>query len=163
MLSVLQEKLAEAHGLALAASWLTEELERRIDRPRLLADLDRLRQEAGETRSRCLAVEGSFGAEPAAEMLAHANTVDGHLSDVAASWLKAGTDPLSAWSFLVMGEAAEVAAWSVLDVLAERGRGTDVRALTEWGLPVQERHLRIALDGAVVLAERVEPHAARWG
>ena len=30
-------------------------------------------------------------------------------------------------------------------------------------LPVQERHLRMALEGAVTLAAATEPAEARWG
>ena len=79
------------------------------------------------------------------------------------AWFKAGTGPLAAWSFLAMGEAAEVATWSALLQLARRADPEGIGALAEWGLPIQERHLKTALDGAVRLADLADPHAARWG
>jgi hypothetical protein len=161
MLTVLQEALAEAHGLAIAASAAVDRVERRtLDRD-LRRRLDELRLDAAEARARCLDAERSFGDELAAEILAGANTVGDRAADLAGAWFKAGTGPLAAWTFLAMGEAGEVAAWSSLRLLAEReGRLVE---LAEWGLEVQRRHLELALDGVALLAERLEPAAPRWG
>jgi hypothetical protein len=161
MLTVLQEALAEAHGLAIAASATVDKVERRLLDRGLRRRLDELRLDAAETRARCLDAERSLGDEPAAEALAHANTVSDRAADLAGAWFKAGTGPLTAWTFLSMGEAGEVAAWSALRLLAERdGRLVE---LAEWGLEVQRRHLELALGGMELLAERLEPAAPRWG
>jgi len=161
MLTVLQEALAEAHGLAIAASATVDKVERRLLDHGLRRRLDELRLDAAETRARCLDAERSFGDELAAEALAHANTVSDRAADLAGAWFKSGTGPLRAWTFLAMGEAGEVAAWSALRLLAERnGRLVE---LAEWGLKVQRRHLELALGGMELLAERLEPAAPRWG
>jgi hypothetical protein len=161
MLTVLQEALAEAHGLAIAASATVDKVERRLLDRGLRRRLDELRLAAAETRARCLDAERLFGDELAAEVLAHANTVSDRAADLAGAWFKAGTGPLTAWTFLAMGEAGEVAAWSALRLLAEReGRLVE---LAEWGLEVQRRHLELALGGVELLAERLEPAAPRWG
>jgi hypothetical protein len=83
--------------------------------------------------------------------------------DLAGAWFKAGTGPLTAWQFLAMGEAAEVAAWSALDRLAARDGDAPLQELAAWALPIQQRHLQVALDGAVALATTADPFAARWG
>ena len=157
MLTVLQEALAEAHGLAIAASAAVDRVERRTADRDLRRRLDELRLDAAEARARCLDAERSFGDE----VLARANTISDRAADLAGAWFKAGTGPLSAWTFLAMGEAGEVAAWSALRLLAEReGR---LMELAEWGLEVQRRHLELALDGVELLAGRLEPAAPRWG
>jgi uncharacterized protein YcaQ len=163
VLTVLQEKLGEAHGLAIAAAVTVDKVEGRLADHELRRELDEMRLEANETRARCLQAERAFGEETAAEILAHANTVNEKAADLAAAWFKAGTGPLAAWSFLAMGEAAEVAVWTALAALAARDGGAAIGDLASWALPVQERHLRIALDGAARLAQMMDPAAPRWG
>ena len=163
MLSVLQQKLGEAHGLAMAAAVVTERVQERTDDAALFVELRRLRDDAEESRARCLSAQRAFEPAQADEILAHANTIKERASDLLGAWFKASTGPLAAWSFLAMGEAAEVSTWSALVQLGRRADPDGIGALAEWGLPIQQRHLRIALDGAVHLAGLAEPHADRWG
>jgi hypothetical protein len=163
MLTVLQQKLAEAHGLALAASAVTRKVEERVDDPELVRLLHGLHRDADETRARCLLVERGFGAELATDLLHHANSTHHRGADLVGAWFKAGTDPLSAWGFLAMGEAGEVAAWSAVASLAARSEQTEVAELAAWALPVQERHLDAVLAGSLRLAAVFEPAAPRWG
>jgi hypothetical protein len=62
-----------------------------------------------------------------------------------------------------MGEAAEVAAWSAVAALATRADDDEVAELAAWALPVQKRHLSVALEGVVVLANAFDPVGPRWG
>ena len=163
MLTVLQEKLAEGHGLAIAAAVTVDRVEARLAGHRLLRDLDTMRLDANTLRARCLEVERSFGDEAATEILAHANTISEKGADLAGAWFKAGTGPLAAWTFLAMGEAGEVAVWAALETLACDGVPGPVAALAGWALPVQRRHLQLALDGAVLLAQQLDPAGPRWG
>jgi len=163
MLTVLQEKLAEAHGLALAAGVVTAEVEKRVpDQPRRL-ELWAMQDDAEETRRRCLEVEQSLGAPLATELLAHAQTTKDRAADLVHAWFKAGTGPLAAWSFLAMAEAGEVAAWTSLAELAARALDDRVGGLADWALPMQKRHLATALDGVATLSRIVDPAAPRWG
>ena len=57
MLTVQERTLAEAHGLAIAASETVDRVEERIADRELLARLDELRLDAREVRGRCLDVE----------------------------------------------------------------------------------------------------------
>ena len=163
MLTVLQEKLGDAHGLAIAAAVTVDRVEERLADRDLRVVLGRMRLEANEARARCLELEDLLGGEAAQEILAHANRVSEKASNLAGAWFKAGTGPLDAWSFLAMGEAAEVATWRALDSLARRDGDQRLVALAEWGLPVQERHLADALSGVITLAESFRPGDPRWG
>jgi hypothetical protein len=86
MLTPLEETLAEAHGLAIAASETVDRVAERIADPELLRLLDELRLDAREVRGRCLDVESE-------EQLAHANTIAARAADLANAWFKAGTGP----------------------------------------------------------------------
>jgi hypothetical protein len=163
MLTELQEKLAEAHGLAIAAATTTRRVAQITPGRGLKLKLHTLHDDADDTRARCLGVEQSFGAELADELLAHANTTKEKAADLAGAWFKAGTGPLAAWSFLAMGEAAEVAIWSALLVLASKAEAGDVLELAGWALPIQRRHLETALSGVVQLAEMRDANGPRWG
>src|ERR1051325_1706100 len=155
MLTVLQEKLAEAHGLAIAAAAVVDEVEARTLDLELRRRLSALKDDAAEVRARCLAMEERFGLEE--ELLAHAHVTREHAADLAASWFKAGTGPLRAWSFLAMGEAGEVATWAAVEQLATRADADGVADLAAWALPLQRRHLELALDGAALLARDADP------
>jgi|SRR5579884_1236947 len=162
-LTVLQEKLATAHGLAIAAADVTRKVEAHVPDVKLRGDLRAMRREAEETRARCLRVEEWFGDEVAESMLHHANSIHERASDLVGAWFKAGTDALSAWSFLAMGEAGEVVTWAAVTELALNMASTDVAELAAWALPLQQRHLAVALGGAVRLAGLEDAAAARFG
>jgi hypothetical protein len=163
MLTVLQEKLAEAHGLAMAATVVAGKVEERTLDRELRKRLWAMQEDAGDVRARCLSVERAFGEELAAELLAHANTTNEHAAGLAHAWFKSGTGPLAAWSFLAMGEAGEVATWTAVERLAARGEADGVAELAAWALPIQQRHLELALEGAALLADQADPHGPRYG
>lgn len=163
MLTALQEKLAEAHALAIAAAVLTVKVAARVDDEQLRGELHALEHDARALRARCIKAENGFGEEAAEEMLAHANATGDKAADMAAAWLKAGSGPLAAWTLLAMGEAGEVATWRAVRALARAGGFDAVAELSAWALPLQERHLRIALDGAERLAALTDPSEPRWG
>ena len=144
-LTVLEEKLADAHGLALAAIDVSRHVEERVEDVELRGRLRAMRKDAEETRDRCLVVASD-------EMRAHATTVRERARDMAHAWFKAGIDPLSAWSFLAMGEAGEVTTWAAVAELALQSADASVADLAAWALPVQQEHLSIALTGIVRLA-----------
>jgi hypothetical protein len=134
MLTVLQEKLAEAHGLAIAAASAVDLVEARVDDRELRQELLVLRRDADETRGRCLELESRLAEEQAEEVRAHAISTREKAADLAAAWLKAGTSPISAWTFLAMGEAAEVAAWTAVSELAGHAADGGVADLAAYGI-----------------------------
>jgi hypothetical protein len=163
MLTVLQEKLAEAHGLAMAAAVVAGKVEERTLDRELRKRLWTMQEDADRLRARCLEAERTFGEELAQELLAHANTTNEHAAELAVAWFRAGTGPLAAWSFLAMGEAGEVAIWTAVERLAARGEADGISNLAAWALPVQQHHLELALGGTALLADRADPHGPRYG
>jgi len=163
VLTELQEKLAEAHALAIAASTVTHKVEAVTPDNELKLELHSMRREADETRARCGVLEHRFGADLAGEVLAHVNTTSEKAADLAGAWFKAGTGPLAAWSFLAMGEAAEVAAWTALEIFAAKADDRPLLELAAWALRIQRAHLDTAFSGAVRLAELGDPNGQRWG
>jgi hypothetical protein len=163
LLTVLQQKLAEAHGLAIAAATVTRKVGERIDDTSLLRELETMHADAEETRARCVLVERELPEELQDELRAHAVSTHETAADLVAAWFKAGTDPLRAWGFLAMGEAGEVATWAAVAELAVRADADDVAELAAWALPVQKGHLATALEGAAVLASAFDPVGPRWG
>ena len=136
------QKLADAHGLALAAIEVTRRVEQIVDDVELRGRLRAMRKDAEETSDRCAALGTG----------ARAVTIHERARDLANAWFKAGTDPLSAWSFLAMGEAAEVTTWAAVTELALQARDEAIAEIAAWALPVQQEHLATALSGAVRLA-----------
>jgi hypothetical protein len=164
MLTVLEEKLAEAHALAIVTTTVTAKVRERVTDEELVTELYAMDTAAEETRARCLDIERGFGDELAEEILAHVNTSSENASDLVGAWFKADTGPLAAWTFLAMGKAAEVAIWRAVVELARRSPDADgVADLAAWALPIQERHLQVALEGATRLAARCDPGEPRWG
>jgi hypothetical protein len=155
-LTVLQQKLAEAFALSLAAIDVTRKVEPIVDDVELRGRVRSLRKDAEETRDRCAALA-------TADMHAHAETIHERAADLAGAWFKAGTDGLSAWTFLTMGEAAEVAIWAAVTELAVQANDAAVAELAAWALPIQQEHLATALSGAVRLAQHEQALAPRFG
>ena len=131
--------LAHCHGLAITSATVAVKLRGFVDDSELVELLDRLRAEADLTRVRCRLVEDGD------EELAHANSAAATGLDLLDAWFKADTDPVEAWTFLVMVEAAEVAAWSALAAVSANG---EIAEVASWAVPLHERHLEAAL-GAV--------------
>ncbi len=163
MLTVLQEKLAEAHALAIASDAVAAKVLERVDDPGLRHDLQAMQRDAAETRARCIELEKRYDEETRRELLHHVSSTRDKATDLASAWFKAGTGPIASWAYLAMGEAGEVAAWSAVTALAVRARDGALCELAGWALELQQTHLRIALEGAVRLAERADPDAPRWG
>jgi hypothetical protein len=73
------------------------------------------------------------------------------------AYLGGEDDPLDGFEFLTMAEAGEVGHWSIVAKLNEQARIGEVRKLTQWALPIQQRHLEEALDGSLKLAADEDP------
>ena len=139
MLTELQEKLAEAHALAIAAAVVTAKVAAVTPDHELELELHTLRADADETRARCRALERRFEPELGDALLAHVNTTKEKAADLVN------------------------AVWSALEILAAKAEDEAVLELAVWALPIQRAHLDTAFSGAVRLAELRNPNGARWG
>jgi hypothetical protein len=156
-LTVLEEKLAEVLGLAMAAQDSTRKVEGLTEDESLAQTLARMRDEAEQTEERCSAIAEQLDGKKTA-VLEKARETKGEASDMMKTYLGDDADALDGFEFLTMAEAAEVGHWSVLRKLNERAQDGRLEELIDWALPIQERHFKEALDGSLELAAQEDPN-----
>jgi hypothetical protein len=157
-LTKLESKLAEVLGLAMAAQDAAQEVRGMLGSEHAALDkrLGKQRDEARETQKRCTAVAGTFKGKKTA-IVAQARETKQEATEMREAYLAGEDDPLDGFEFLTMAEAGEVGHWSIVGKLNERADHAELRKLTDWALPIQQRHLQEALDGSLKLAADEDP------
>jgi hypothetical protein len=156
-LTMLEEKLAEALGLAQAAQGATEKVEGMVEDEEAAAALKQMRDEAGETERRCTDVADSRDGKKTA-ILEKAQETKDEATDMMSTYLGGDSDGLDGFEFLTMAEAGEVGHWAVLGKLNESAGESEIAELVEWALPIQERHFADVKDGSLKLAGEKDPY-----
>src|SRR4029079_3302409 len=154
-LTVLESKLGEVMGLAMAAQGATEkvsQLAKDEGEDDLVQILDRMHKEAAETEERCTEVAGEYEGKKTA-IIEKAREVKQEATEMMRTYLGHDADALDGFEFLTMAEAGEVGHWSIVDVLAQRARDARVSTLASWAKPIQERHFKEANEGSLKLAK----------
>ena len=157
-LTKLESKLAEVLGLAMAAQDAVREVRGMLgpEDEALAKKLAQSRADAKETQKRCTALASTFKGKKTA-ILEQAREVKGEATEMREAYLAGEDDPLDGYEFLTMAEAGEVGHWSIVAKLNERAGVADLRTLTDWALPIQQRHLQEVLDGSLKLAAAENP------
>ena len=157
-LTKLESKLAEVLGLAMAAQDAAQEVRGMLGSEHAALDkrLGQQLDEARETQKRCTAVAGTFKGKKTA-IVAQARETKQEATEMREAYLAGEDDPLDGFEFLTMAEAGEVGHWSIVGKLNERAGHAELRKLTDWALPIQQRHLQEALDGSLKLAADEDP------
>ena len=157
-LTKLESKLAEVLGLAMAAQDAVREVRGMLgsEHEALAKKLTQARDEARETQVRCTDLASGFEGKKTA-ILAQAREVKQEATEMREAYLGDETDPLDGFEFLTMAEAGEVGHWSIVAKLNERAENPDLRKLTDWALPIQQRHFQEVLDGSLKLAAAEDP------
>jgi hypothetical protein len=153
----MEEKLAEVLGLAQAAQGATEKVEGMVEDDEIAASLRKMREEAEETERRCTGVAGSRNGKKTA-ILEKAQETKGEATEMMSTYLGDESDALDGFEFLTMAEAGEVGHWAVLGKLNEAAEESEISALVEWALPIQERHFADVKDGSLKLAGEKDPY-----
>jgi hypothetical protein len=156
-LTTLEEKLAEVLGLAQAAQKASEKVGRMVDDDEIVATLTRMREEAEETERRCTELAGARNGQKTA-ILEKAQETKGEATDMMSTYLGDDSDGLDGFEFLTMAEAGEVGHWAVLGKLNESANESEIGALVEWALPIQERHFENVKSGSLKLAGEKDPY-----
>ena len=156
-LTVLDDKLGEVMGLAMAAKGATQKIAKLVDDDELVAELDRMREEAAETETRCEELAATRDGRKTA-IRDKARETKGEATEMMSTYLGEDAEGLDGFEFLVMAEAGEVGHWEVLGTLGEKAGDPAVRELVAWALPIQERHLAAARQGALRLAAEEDPN-----
>jgi hypothetical protein len=160
-LTVLESKLGEVLGLALAAQGATEKIGKLVaeegDRE-LARTLKRMHQEAVETEKRCTKrADGLSGKKTA--VLDKARQVKREATEMMRTYLGDDADALDGFEFLTMAEAGEAGHWSIMQVVAKRAGDEATLKLAEWATPIQERHFKQAKQGSLKLAKEKDPNS----
>ena len=158
-LTVLEEKLAEVLGLAMAAQGATDKVGGLTEHDELTETLERMRTEAEQTEKRCTELaEGLDGKKTA--VLDKARETKGEATEMMSTYLGDDADALDGFEFLTMAEAAEVGHWSGLRKLNEQARHDSLQQLIDWALPIQERHFSEVMEGSLTLAAEEDPNSS---
>jgi hypothetical protein len=157
VLTTLEEKLAEVLGLAQAAQKATEKVEGLVEDESIVAELRQMREEAEETERRCTEVAESREGKKTA-ILEKAQETKGEATEMMETYLGEDADGLDGFEFMTMAEAGEVGHWAVLKKLNEEAGEEKIAELTEWALPIQERHFSQTKEGALQLAGAKDPY-----
>jgi hypothetical protein len=155
-LTVLEEKLAEVIGLAMAAQGATEKVESLTEDEELSQQLERMREEARETEERGTRFAEDLDGKKTA-VLDKARETKAEATEMMSTYLGDDADDLDGFEFLTMAEAGEVGHWSVLAKLNEQAGDERLRELVEWALPIQERHFQDVKAGSLKLAAEEDP------
>ena len=161
-LTVLESKLGEVMGLAMAAQGATEKVSKLAKdegEDDLVQVLDRMHKEAAETEVRCTEVAGEYDGKKTA-IVEKAREVKQEATEMMKTYLGNDADTLDGFEFLTMAEAGEVGHWSIVEVLAQRARDAQTSKLAMWAKPIQERHFEEAKEGSLKLAHSEDPNAA---
>ena len=158
-LTKLESKLAEVLGLAMAAQDSVQQVRGMLgaEHKTLEKRLARAREEAKETQKRSTALASSFKGKKTA-IVDKAREVKEEATKMREAYLGGEQDPLDGFEFLTMAEAGEVGHWAIVTKLNERAANPELRKLTEWALPIQQRHLQDVLDGSLKLAAAEDPN-----
>jgi hypothetical protein len=157
-LTTLEEQLAEVIGLAKAAQEATQKVEGLVDDEELRGQLQRMREEAEETERRCTELADQRDGKKTA-ILEKAHETKNEAAEMMSTYLGSDADDLDGFEFLTMAEAGEVGHWEILGKLNEKAGEAEIRELVEWALPIQERHLKEARQGSLVIAGEEDPNA----
>ena len=161
-LTVLESKIGEVLGLAMAAQGATDKIGRLVEKEgdqELVAVLDRMKEEAVETEERCIERAEEFDGKKTA-ILEKAREVKQEATEMMRTYLGDDADALDGFEFLTMAEAGEAGHWSIVEVLAQRARDAQTSKLAMWAKPIQERHFEEAKEGSLKLAHSEDPNAA---
>jgi len=156
-LTHLEEKLAEVIGLAQAAQAATDKVIK-LEKAESAKDiLERMNAEAAETEERGTKIVETFEGKKTA-ILEKARETKSKGSDMLSTYIDDEADALDGFEFLTMAEAGEVGHWKVLQQMAESAGQQEVISLTEWALPIQERHFSEAQETSLKLAANEDPN-----
>jgi hypothetical protein len=159
-LTNLESKLGEVTGLAMAAKAATSKvitIARNDGHDELVAALEHMNSEAAETEERCTDLAGSFDGKKTA-ILEEARETKDKAAAMLRTYLDDDSDALDGFEFLTMAEAGEVGHWAILDTMAKSANVPGVLEVTEWALPIQQRHFDDARATSLQLAADEDPH-----
>ena len=155
-LTTLDEKIGEVIGLAMAAQGATDKVLKLVDDEELAQRLRQTHEDAADIEQRTTKLVEDFDGKKTA-ILEKARETKQEATEMMSTYLGSDADGLDGFEFLTMAEAGELGHWSVVAKMNEKAGNAQLRELTAWALPLQEKHLELALDGSLKLAAEEDP------
>ncbi len=155
-LTVLEEKIGEVIGLAMAAQVATEKVAKLPDAEKAESLLNKMYDEATETEERGTSLVESMEGRKTA-ILDKARETKSKAGEMLKTYVDDDADALDGFEFLTMAEASELGHWKVLGRLAQKAGDQQIVDLTEWAIPIQERHLSDSQNTSLQLADEEDP------
>jgi hypothetical protein len=150
-LTVLEEKLAEVLGLAMAAQGATRKIEGLTEDESLTQTLQRMRDEAEQTEERCTALADNLNGKKTA-VLDKARETKGEATEMMETYLGDDAEGLDGFEFLTMAEAGELGHWEIVREMSEKIGDDAALELAEWAIPIQKRHRDVVRASSLELA-----------
>jgi len=155
-LTTLEEKIGEVLGLAMAAQGATDKVLKLVDDEELAQRLRQTHEDAADIEQRTTKLVEDFDGKKTA-ILEKARETKQEATEMMSTYLGSDADALDGFEFLTMAEAGELGHWSVVAKMNEKAGNAQLRELTAWALPLQKKHLELALDGSLKLAAEEDP------
>jgi len=155
-LTTLDEKIGEVLGLAMAAQGATDKVLKLVDDEELAQRLRQTHEDAADIEQRTTKLVEDFDGKKTA-ILEKARETKQEATEMMSTYLGSDADGLDGFEFLTMAEAGELGHWSVVAKMNEKAGNAQLRELTAWALPLQKKHLELALDGSLKLAAEEDP------
>jgi hypothetical protein len=155
-LTHLEDKLGEVVGLAMAAQTATDKITKLVDQDELAKMLKRMHAEATQAEERGTKLIETLEGKKTA-ILEKAGETKSKASKMMSTYLDSDADALDGFEFLTMAEAGEVGHWKVLQQMGQASGNVRVAELADWGIPIQERHLKDAQTACMTLAASEDP------
>ena len=155
-LTVLEEKIGEVIGLAMAAKVATEKVAKLPDAEEAETLLNKMNKEATETEERGTSLVDSMEGRKTA-ILDKARETKSKAGEMLKTYIDDDADALDGFEFLTMAEAGELGHWKVLGRLAQKAGNQQIVDLTEWAIPIQERHFSDSQNTSLELADDEDP------
>jgi hypothetical protein len=156
-LTNLEEKLGEVIGLAQAAQTATDKVIKLDEADSVKDVLERMNAEAAETEERGTKLVETLEGKKTA-ILEKARETKSKASDMLSTYIDSDADALDGFEFITMAEAGEVGHWKVLKEMASKAGDSQIIELTDWALPIQERHFSEAQESSLKLASDQDPN-----
>jgi hypothetical protein len=153
-LTPLDEKIGEVLGLAQAAQDATAKISKLAEDGQAKQVLERMNTEATETRERCEEALDRFDGKKTA-IQEKARETKSEATEMMNTYLSGDdVDALDGFEFLVMAEAGELGHWEIVREMNEQVGDATVRELTEFAIPIQQRHFADARTCSLQLARQ---------
>ena len=156
-LTVLESKLGEVLGLAMAAQEATKKVEGFTDDDDVKQTLQQMREDAAETQRRCEELASSFDGKKTA-ISEKGREVKQKVQKMMTTYLDGEKDPLDGFEFLEMAEAGELGHWEIVHEVASDAGDSNVVELAEWARTVQRKHVEMTKETTLKLAAEEEPN-----